>query len=625
MVKRRKSGADKPADTASVKSAGARSLVASLYSLTIGGQRVKKRRRPDFSTLGAPEWYTDTPPLPPDMPGTVWRTTIPAYSIAHGTVLPMRLEDKNHWLSLILYNHASESSLAAMYHNEAKVMGEVRLNLEKAKSILSLEVWLTAGPYTFTAVVWNRQMGDPRKPSGAPGLWKDKFPVGSYVFPFELPPFPRFVRVVHPDNNDTRTGLVPLPPSGKIKYSCGVGIRRDSVAGINEDMDMVLQYIPLTTPVQQPPVPFPFLASREDWPFKRETIGGWVLSPFGGRGRVALDVVEVEGLLGVRDPSVVMAGQKLEFIVILWSKSADALALLAQPAAVEVSYNMADFMPSSEVLRPREQSRQTRTQQKMATGRIWDAETGRPVDGAAAPQLVTPEHIEKKANAASAPLSSSPSSISSSMSTGSLSSSISGSPTQSRIVPSRMQSLWSAESSDEEDEEDKKDGAEVHTEEFEETAEAEDGLGGLPDEFEEPAALEHFARLEGEIVIPPCRPVSYRYTEVGREYSLELRFSHPLYSHISPTGPGIYTEVPLWYVADRPMHNLPAELNDDPTYLESLPLKGATIPTGPETIRWPKTKGRAATAGRGGLAKLGQPFLGLVPPKEQAPAARPGA
>jgi hypothetical protein len=39
-------------DTASIKSAGARSLVASLYSLTVGGQRVKKRRRPDFSELG---------------------------------------------------------------------------------------------------------------------------------------------------------------------------------------------------------------------------------------------------------------------------------------------------------------------------------------------------------------------------------------------------------------------------------------------------------------------------------------------------------------------------------------------------------------------------------------------
>jgi hypothetical protein len=78
---------------------------------------------------------------------------------------------------------------------------------------------------------------------------------------------------------------------------CGVGVRRDSVAGINEDMDMILQYIPLHRPLPRPRTPFPFLASREDWPFKREVIGGWVLSPFGGRGRIGTQIVEVEGIV----------------------------------------------------------------------------------------------------------------------------------------------------------------------------------------------------------------------------------------------------------------------------------------------------------------------------------------
>lgn len=53
ILKKNKDGAaNKKTDSASIKSAGGRSLVASLYSLTIGGQRVQKRRRPDFSTLG---------------------------------------------------------------------------------------------------------------------------------------------------------------------------------------------------------------------------------------------------------------------------------------------------------------------------------------------------------------------------------------------------------------------------------------------------------------------------------------------------------------------------------------------------------------------------------------------
>jgi hypothetical protein len=121
ILKKPKDGpASKKRDTASIKSAGARSLVASLYSLTIGGERVKKRRKPDFSELGAPVWYHEDPPEPPDMPGTVPRTDLGAYTIAHATVLPLRIEDKNHWLSLTLFNHANGLSLAAMYHNEGQ-------------------------------------------------------------------------------------------------------------------------------------------------------------------------------------------------------------------------------------------------------------------------------------------------------------------------------------------------------------------------------------------------------------------------------------------------------------------------------------------------------------------------
>jgi hypothetical protein len=97
-----------------------------------------------------------------------------------------------------------------------------------------------------------------------------------------------------------------------------------------------------------------------------------------------------------------------------------------------------------------------------------------------------------------------------------------------------------------------------------------------------------------------------------------LHIAHPQYAHISPTGPGLLAEVPIWYVADRDLSlnggGLPAALNDDPAYLAALPLKGATIPAGEGAVWWPKAVGEVATQGRGGKAKIGQSFVGLVPP-----------
>ncbi|KAJ7708715.1 hypothetical protein B0H17DRAFT_1191219 [Mycena rosella] len=594
ILKKKKGSAADKRDTASVKSSGARSLVASLYSLTIGGQRVKKRRRPDFSSLGAPEWYHEDPPQPVDMPGTVSRTDLCAYTIAHGTVLPLRIEEKNHWLSVILFNHASESSLAAMYHNEAKVTGQVRLYLEKTKSISSIDVWLAAIAPTgqiisLTANVWNRQKGNPRLTDAQPTLFKGKFPEGTYVFPFELPPLPKFVPVTHPDNDTRKTkGLVPLPPSGKISYTCGVGVRRDSVNGIDEDMDMILQYIPLTRPLPQPATPFPFLASREDWPLKHESLGGWVLSPFGGRGRIGTEIVEVEGILGVRDPAVYTAGQTLEFTVLLWSKSAVALKLLGQPAAVSVEYYKGDYMPSSEALRPREQSRQTRTLERIGEGRAWIADTGRPRPGEPAPQLVSLDLPE----AGTPPADLHP-------------------PKTKPAAGSRMQS-WTAEDGPADEH-----ATESTTVEGDADAVEPPSPSHSAEDFTDDLDMQdtdHFQRLDGELRIPPCRPVSYRYTQIGREYSLQLHIEHPQYAHISPTGPGLLAEVPIWYVADRALPGGPAALNDDPTYLATLPLKGATIPVGEGTIWWPKTIGEVATQGRGGKPKIGQSFIGLIPP-----------
>ncbi|KAJ7493351.1 hypothetical protein B0H11DRAFT_2006042 [Mycena galericulata] len=601
ILKKNKDGAaNKKTDSASIKSAGARSLVASLYSLTVGGERVKKRRRPDFSTLGQlliqvrRNGTPENPPQPSDMHGTAARTDLCAYTMAHATVLPLRIGEDNHWLSLILYNHANGTSLAAMYHNEARVAGEVRLCLEKTKNISSIDVWLSATAPTgqivsLTANVWNRHKGSPLRTEQKPRLFKDKFPKGTYVFPFELPPLPKFVPVTHPDNDTRKTkALVPLPPSGKINFTCGVGVRRDSVGGIDEDMDMILQYIPLMRPLARPATPFPFLASREDWPFKRETIGGWVLSPFGGRGRVGAQIVEVEGILGVQDPAVYTAGHTLEFVLLLWSKSADALKLLGQPAAVSVGYYKADYLPSSEALRPREQSRQTRTLEQMTDGRVWVADTGRPNDGEPVPELVSLD----------LPGASTPAAEAQSL----------------KVRPSAGSRMYSWTAADEEARDDAgppTDAGEGISDER--SPSPTNSIEDFPDDPDMPEP-DHFQRLEGELRIPPCRPVSYRYTEIGREYSLQLHIEHPQYAHISPTGPGLLAEVPIWYVSDRKLAGGPAALNDDPAYLRALPMKGATIPAGEGAVWWPKTVGQHATQARTGKAKIGQSFIGLVPP-----------
>lgn len=57
-------------------------------------------------------------------------------------------------------------------------------------------------------------------------------------------------------------------------------------------------FLPRTRPIPRPsPGLPPLLPTREDWPYSREEIGGWTITPFGGRGRWDDDIVEVEGLV----------------------------------------------------------------------------------------------------------------------------------------------------------------------------------------------------------------------------------------------------------------------------------------------------------------------------------------
>jgi hypothetical protein len=85
--------------------------------------------------------------------------------------------------------------------------------------------------------------------------------------------------------------------SGNIKYTVGVNVSREGLTAIDEEFDVDVQYLPLARPLPRVRTPFPFLSTREDWPFAREVVGGWTLTPFGGRGRLGEELVEMEGIV----------------------------------------------------------------------------------------------------------------------------------------------------------------------------------------------------------------------------------------------------------------------------------------------------------------------------------------
>lgn len=119
--------------------------ISSFYSvLTGGGPKIPKRRRPPILTFGAPKFYYSDPP-PPDLVDGVERmpieqTTGQPFTAAHATSL---LDDnKEAWLSIVVFNHARPIDAQAMYHDTASVTGEVRLVLTKSRNIESIDVWV---------------------------------------------------------------------------------------------------------------------------------------------------------------------------------------------------------------------------------------------------------------------------------------------------------------------------------------------------------------------------------------------------------------------------------------------------------------------------------------------------
>ncbi|KAF7360656.1 hypothetical protein MVEN_00797300 [Mycena venus] len=552
----------------SIKSAGGatiRSLAESMLSfysmVTLGGTRVPKRRRPDFSRLGVPEWYAEDPPPAPLMPGTDVASPVPSvFTRGIAGVLHARNEGEKPWLGLVVYSHARPESVMPMYHN--------------------------AGKFSCTTSFLRIRS------SNIPGDMKRR-----------------------------NLARVPLPPSyhiakvcgfsGNIKYTIGVNIVFDGFGGIDDEFDMEMQYLPLCKPLPRVKTPFPYIPTREDWPFNREVVGGWTLTPFGGRGRLGEEMVEIEGILGVQEPAVCTAGQMLEFSLLLWSTNPLALEALGQPGAIEVGFYKSDMF-ALDVMTPRTSTRKNRYLDKLASGRMWCTDDGRPADGEPIPpiQMVTLPEPQASSSGSKAL----PAAVGSHR--------LKGAPS------SRMKEVWAETYKDEKANFDSEKAGHVSNEapdsdaqlgdvdsqnlseeskqkdlvfdaDSETLAGTERGPSPTPslediDLGADGAPTDRFVRLDGEVRVPACSHPSFRYTHMGREYVVHLIITHPQYSHISPNATGLLAEFPVWYVLDRFGHLPPGAATSGagmPQDLSTLPINGTQLPVGPDAVRAPVSIG----------------------------------
>ncbi|KAF8205374.1 hypothetical protein K438DRAFT_1964448 [Mycena galopus ATCC 62051] len=266
-----------------------------------------------------------------------------------------------------------------MYHNAAKISGEVRMVPDALANLGSIDAWaVSRSSFLWTSLklpmaamtvnAWNRKKGGPRSALPAERPFTGKFPAGAFVLPFELPALPEDTLVKHPDGTQRKNmARVPLPratycmskPSvywGIVKYIARINVAR---GGLDDEFGMPFQYVSLCRPLPRAKMPFPYIPTREDWPFAREVVGGWMLTLFGGRGRLGDELVEVEGILGIQDRAIYTAWKTLEFALLLWSANPRALEALGLPGAVKVEFVEADVI-SANALAPRAASRRDR-------------------------------------------------------------------------------------------------------------------------------------------------------------------------------------------------------------------------------------------------------------------------
>lgn len=158
--------------------------------------------------------------------------------------------------------------------------------------------------------------------------------------------------------------------------------------------------------------------------------------------------------------------------------------------------------------RPRN-TKMSRHLERLSSGRIWLSEQGRPVDGEPIPEveLVSlPETLSTSSTSSRTLDSSSRPSLRNS---------------SQRSTSSRMQTVWTAK--DDAEEEFGGSDMEQLTLAESERSTIVDSEDRAPSPKPSLEALDEFLeadriiRLEGEIVIPSCRPPSFRYFNVGRE------------------------------------------------------------------------------------------------------------
>lgn len=113
---------------ASIKSvASTIQSIASFYStITQGGTKIPKRRRPDVSKLGAPQFYDSDPPPPEVIEGVEPLSQDElndiAFTAAHATSL-LDKNTKQPWLSLVLFSHAKPTQTFASYRSLSQLSG----------------------------------------------------------------------------------------------------------------------------------------------------------------------------------------------------------------------------------------------------------------------------------------------------------------------------------------------------------------------------------------------------------------------------------------------------------------------------------------------------------------------
>ncbi|KIJ42242.1 hypothetical protein M422DRAFT_68054 [Sphaerobolus stellatus SS14] len=409
-----------------------------------------------------------------------------------------------------------------------------------------------------------------------------KLPAGGYIFPFEFAELPEYIPVtlrVTEREKEGGSALVLLPPSyrmvhetlfdirARVFYYVKISVEYVKMHDLPAIYDIPFTYYPCARPMPRAPSGFPFFGHRDDWPYKREEIGGWTITPFGGRGRFKNQVVEIEGLLGVEAPEVHTFGQRVKYGLLLWSSSPEALEALSHPDCFDVVFMSSDLF-GPDALRPSNRAHRNRYRTRLSQGRIWRTDDGPPRNGRM-PEL-RPDPAQKLPKAMSADIAGSFSlQPAKKRASSHLKDSITVSQTESSTASSETRTSFTSEDGERSPSTSSsvEDGNELHGEKV--------------------------VRLDGDIVINQVLPPSFRYEYMGREYTINVFLSHPDYSHISPSGPGIEGETPLWVVLDpTPPEN--ARVPKTPRDFSTIPIVGEVTDVGANPTLLPLVIGGAS-------------------------------